>query len=880
MKARLERWLARCAALQFPSSDRAVVEGDLLEEAAERARDGLPVRRWLAMQLIRSALPNVDRRLRSRRNLNGRGARGDGGMRMIGRDLRLALRGMRRSPGFAALLTLTLALGIGANTLIYSVVDNVVLNPFPFPEPSRLVGVGPVFPRLNQELSFWESLSPAEYEDIATGSRTLERVVAWDMGNRELSGEGPPERVMTAFWWGDALETLDVRAAAGRGFLPEETTTGARVAILSHRVWQRMFGGDPGLVGRTVSVNGDPHEVVGIMPARTLIYGTDLWTPMPIGPSAYPRGRRQFQVLARIRPAAMMAQVEEDLQQIAGRVERDHVGEFEEYAGWRLVPATWNDVNVRTLRPAAIVLIGAVGFVLLMVCVNVASLALARSTGRRREVAVRSALGAGAGSIARQLLTESMVLATVGAMIGALLAWAGTVAVSAVIPLLNLPIPAEVGLNGRVLGMTALITVAVGLLTGLAPTLQALRSDVQTVLKTDAANMAGGRRHGVQRVFVAVEVTLAFVLLAGGGLLANSFVRLNRADPGFHTTNMLTMRLTLPPQRYDGDRIVPFFQTLRERVEGLPGVVAAGVTTQFPGAVFTRIQFSIEGREQTAEDALPSAYATLIDDAYFATLGLTPLRGRFPQAGESVPRIVINEAAARQFFGATDPVGQRIRLGEGPSLEIVGVAPSVHNAGLERSPAPEMFGPMEVMGGGNNQYFLLVRTTGDPRSVLPAIREVVRGLDPEQPIYAIRTMEETYASALMTRRLTVSALALFALIALTLAAVGISGVVSYAVSERTREIGLRVALGAGTREVRWLVIRQALLPVGLGAAAGLVLALLTGRLLSAQLYGVQPADPATFGGVLLVFAVVALLASYVPARRATRLDPLVALRGD
>jgi predicted permease len=376
-----------------------------------------------------------------------------------------------------------------------------------------------------------------------------------------------------------------------------------------------------------------------------------------------------------------------------------------------------------------------------------------------------------------------------------------------------------------------------------------------------------------------VEVALAVVLLVGGGLLVNSFVRLQRVDAGFDTSNLLTMRLTLPPERYaEQADVTAFFDRLRDGVEALPGVASAGVTTQLPGGVFSRRSFEIAGAAPVDEGALPTAYTTVVDDAYFTALGLEPARGRFPVRGEARPVAVVNEALAQRWFPGEDPVGRQVRVA-GFDLDIIGIAPSVRNGGLERPAEPEMFAPIAAAGGGN-QFFLLVRTSVDPRAALPAIRTLVQSMDPDQPIYAVRTMDEVYANALTARRFTMFALALFAALALVLAAIGIYAVVAYAVSERTREIGVRVALGANHGEVRWLVVRQALVPVTLGALAGLAASLAVDRLLASQLFDVRPADPLTLAAVLGVFFSVALLASWLPARRATRLDPLHALRSD
>ncbi|HKG90903.1 MAG TPA: ABC transporter permease, partial [Gemmatimonadaceae bacterium] len=808
-------------------------------------------------------------------------------MQTLGTDLRYAVRTLRRNLAFAALTAATLALGIGAATIVYSVVDGVVLDPFPYPEPGRLVGVGPEYPRLGRELSFWEVISPAEYLDIRAQSRTLERVVAWDMGNRQIAGESDaPERVFSAFWYGDAFPTLGVAPALGRGFSAQEVERGERVAVISHRLWLRRFGGDPGMVGRAVSVNGDPYTVVGVMPPRTLVYGTDLWLPMWATPEQVPRDARQFQVLGRLRAGATLAQANAELATIARRVEQAHGAEFKEYAGWRLVGRTWTDINVSMLRPAALVLLGAVGFVLLLVCVNVASLLLARSAGRRREVAVRSALGASRGRVVRQLLTESVVLALLGGALGAALALWGTTALAAFLQTLPLPIPGDVRLNPRVLAVAAGITVAAGILFGLAPALEVTRPDVQGALKSDGGGSIGSaRRHRMQRVFVGVEVALALVLLAGGGLLVRSFLRLQRVDAGFDARGVLTMRLTLPREKYAPAAIAPFFQQLAERVGAVPGVRAVAFGSQFAPMTFQRAQLEIEGRDAAREGQLPVAFLTQTSDGYFRALGVPLRRGRVPDErdGDQAPPVaVINEEAARRLFPGQEPIGRRLRTSKtGRWFEVVGVVGTTRNAGLDRPPQPEVFSSVRQALGQNNQLFLLVRAdpaAGDPRRLLPLVRREVRALDPDQPVYAVQTVEEAFATAAGPRRAATLTLTLFGLFALALAAVGIYGVVSYAVSERTREIGVRIALGARAGQVRRLMVRQAMLPVALGAAAGSAGAVALGRAMGGILFEVRGSDPLTLGSAVALLGAVALAASYLPARRASRLDPVAALR--
>jgi predicted permease len=804
-------------------------------------------------------------------------------MMQLLQELRYGVRSIRRNPLFSLVVACTLGLGIAANTVVFSAVDGVVLNPFPFPEPDRLVGVGTAYPRIGAELAFWENLSPAEYRDIAENSRTLEHVVAWDMGNRQVTFGETTENVFSGFWFDDAFPTLGMAPVAGRGFTREELDRGDRVAVLSDRVWQGRFGGDPSLVGGTILVNGDPYTVIGIMPERGQIYGMDLWIPLGASPTAFPRNRRQMQVLARIAEGETLSSVNAELATIAGRVATEFGSEFEEYEGWELRAVTWNEINVRALRPAALVLLGAVVFVLLLVCANVASLLLARGASRHREIAVRSALGAGRGRLLGQLLAESVILALAGGVIGVAIGWAGTSVVSDVVGSLALPIPGQIGINGRVLGFTALVSIAAGLAFGAVPAFHVSRTDLQRTLQAESNAVSGSRgAMRLQRAFVGIEVALALALLAGAGLLVSSFLNLGRVQPGFDSSNVLTMRLTLAWERYDPDGIEPFFQELREQVSAIPGVVAVGTTSQFPPGVFSRNQLLIEGAPTQSEAAIPVAYTTLISPGYFDAMRMTVLRGRgLTEADRATsPWVaVIDETAARRYFPDTDPIGQRIRIdADAPWMEIVGVTAATQNTGLDREPQPELFGSSVQMGGLSNQMFLVVRTSVAPRSVLPAVREAVVSIDPEQPVYLIRTLEEALAQTQATRRLSMYSLGILALFALLLAAVGIYGVVAYAVSRRTREIGVRMALGAARSQVLGLVVRQALLPVAIGAGVGIAAAVATGRLMSSLLFGVSGGDPVTLIASAAVLGTAALLASWLPARRAVALDPVQALR--
>ncbi|MGW8265586.1 MAG: ADOP family duplicated permease, partial [Longimicrobiales bacterium] len=690
--------------------------------------------------------------------------------------LRRTLITLRRSPGFTLVVILTLAVGIGANTVVFSVVDGTILNPFPYPEPERLVGVGTVFPRLNQELGFWEVLSPAEYRDIADQSRTLEKISAWDMGYRQIAGTATPTSVFTAFWWGDALSTLGVSPAAGRGFLPEETERGDAVAIISHRLWESQYGGDPGVVGTAILVNGEPYTLVGVMPPRALIYGTDLWIPMPVGPEVYPRNRRQFQLLARLAEEVTLEEANTELEGISRRVEGAFVQEFPEYGEWRLAASTWTDINVQTLRLAAFILLGAVGLVLLLVCANLANLLLARALKRHKEFSVRAALGAGRGRILVELLSLSTVLGILGGAAGIGLSVLGIRALLTVVDVMGLPLPAEPELNLRVLLFTGGISVFTGLLFGVIPALQVSRIDLLSALQSEGRGSAGGRgRQRMQRTLVGVETAVALALLIASGLLVNSFLRIQRVDPGFDPDRILTMRLTLPWEDYDMASIMTFFQELRTRVEALPGVASAAVANQYPPSVFLNSRFSVEGEVYAEGGTLPQAYLTLVSPGFFEALGIRLLAGRTLDPGDrpgSREVAVVNQAAARRFFGGENPIGRRFRIGgpqeEGDWIEVVGVVADTRNRALDARPQPEIYGSTHQVPGGN-QFFLIVRATGDPMGLLPSIRRTVAAMDPDQPVYAIRTMDEALAASVAPKRIATLALSFFAAFALLLA---------------------------------------------------------------------------------------------------------------
>lgn len=879
---------ARLLELVADPETRDAQLGDLAEEFEERAiRDPRAAIAWYRRQVGSSIGPNLTRRAhRALRVVTNR--TGEGRMKTLWHDLRLAMRGARKNFAFSVVIVGTLALGIGANTTIFSIVYGLVLDPFPFPEPDRIVGVGTAYPRLGSSLGYFENLSPAEYLDIRDNASTLEDVVAWDMGNRQIDTDGPPENIFSAFWWGDALGTLEMDALLGRGFAADEVTTGANVILIGEDLWTTRFGADSTLIGQSLSVNGQPYTLIGVFPAGVDLYGTELWMTMPVGPEVYDRNRRQFQVMGRIVEGSTLGAVNAELEGLARRVEQAHVAEFEEYEGWRMQASTWSDVNSQFFRTGVWVLLGAVGFVLLLVCANTANLLLARARGRRREMALRTALGASRGRIVGQLLTESVSLSLLGGAAGIGLAWLGVQGVGAFLTTVGLNLAGTVALNGPVLAFTAVVSIASGILFGIAPALQASQIGIAAALKADGNGAtATGSRQTLQRSLVAIEVALAFVLLAGGGLLVNSFLRVGQVDPGFAMDNVLTMRLTLSRDRYPGGAGPAFFRQLTERLEQLPGIEQAGAGTQFPPVAFAFRQIFFDGPEADAEATLPTTLTTIVTPGYFETLGVPLLRGRDfdDRDAEGSPlAAVVNQEVVDRFFPGQDPIGRRLKLGEAgadvPWWEIVGVVGATRNLGLDQDPFPEVFAVHEQVGGAQNQLFLVLRTRDEPAGMLPAVRQAILEMDPEQPVYAVRTIEQTYNQGIAPMRATTLLLSVFAAFALVMAAVGIYSIVSFTVGERTQEIGVRVALGADAGRVRGLVVRQALLPVLIGAAIGLGLALAVSGALSRMLFEVTGSDPLTLGSVAVLLILVAAAASWVPAYRAARMDPVEALRSD
>jgi predicted permease len=882
----------------YPAAFRRRYEQELLHMVAGERRASGPqgpagaCRFWLS--IVRDLLMTAARlRLRQASRALGTAVGGDVPrlpqpakrtiMDTLLQDVRYALRQFAHRPGFAAIAALSLAIGIGGNSLIYGLVDGFVLNPFPYPEPGRLLSIGVTFPKLSSETSYVEVLSPAEYADIRA-SRSFAHTASFDLGNRNISGGDVPERVFTALVLDDPFPVIGMRPELGRGFTREELgPAGARVAIISHRLWQNRFGGDPNILNRSIRIGGESSSVVGVMPRGLVLIGTDLWIPWGGDPAAVPRNVRQFTILARLAPGATITTANAELASIAGRVDLEERAKFKEYEGWRLTATPWAAALLQDVRPAAFLLLGAVAFVLLIACANLTNLFLARSTSRQRELAVRLALGAARWRLARHLLTESLLLSLAGAAAGLLLAYVGLKGAGALIPSQFAFLDLRAGINGRVLAWSLTLSILSALLVALLPAFQAARTDPHESLKSDTRSGPGRAGSRLRQTLVVAEIALSVVLLLAAGLLLRSFLNVQRVDPGFEPRGVLTMRLTLPREKYQGDRINDFFDALQERIAAIPGVRAVSAASQFPSMGAQDTQFALEGRQQPA-GALPTALITVATPSHFEAIRVPLRAGRVFSPTDRLDRVpvaIVNQTFANRYLPGVDPLGQRLAIGSPdrarPFATIVGVVSDFRNNGTTQPIRPEIFIPVRQQTAWN-QLFLLIRSDGLAGSLLPAVRQAVLALDAEQPVYAIQTLEEAMAVSSFQQRISALLLASFALVALLLAAVGIYGVMSYAVSARTQEMGVRLAIGAQRRDVVWLVLAQVLRLSAAGLCIGLVILFAGSQALSGLLFGVRPLDPATIGLVSGVLGAVALLAAWAPAYRASRVDPIEALR--
>jgi putative ABC transport system permease protein len=796
-------------------------------------------------------------------------------MEHLWQDLRYALRTFAKQPTFALTAILTLALGIGANAAIFGVVNSVLLRPLPFPEPDELAVLWGHYPDFGRT-----STSAPDFRDWREGIAAFEHLSAFTQGSINLAGGGEPEQVRGARVTANFFQTLGVAPALGRTFVDGEDREGAPdVAVIGDGLWRRRFAADPAMVGRAITINDRPFTVAGVMPPGFTSGGEDeLWIPLDVENPGYPRRGEFLTVIGRLRPGATVAQAQSQLDAVVRRLAQQYP---ETNASIQGEVVSMQADLVREARPALLIFTGAVALVLLIACANVANLLLARASARQREVAVRLALGASRGRLVRQLLTESVLLAVIGAAAGLVLAaWAldalrasGTTFV---------PRLTEIRIDWMVAGYSLALAVGTGILFGLAPAVRLVSAHgLPAALKEGARGAtAGGLR--LRNALVLGEAALAIVLLAGAGLLLRSFVRLNQVDMGFDPRGVLTYELILPTARYpDEATLVPMIDRLVERTRGIPGVNAVAVSSDLPLESTNYLTFDLEGRVDT--DGSGDLQPFRVTPEHFAVLGIPLRSGRLLAESDdaSAPAVaVVNEELVRRFLGGQDPIGRRIQVSDGAdsAATIVGVVGDVAQEGVSAAPYAQVYQP--IAQGPTRSVRVAIRTAGEPLAIANQARAALAAVDPQLPLTKLRTMEDRLAGSLTQPRVSMAVLGVFALLALVLAAIGIYGVLSYAIARRTREIGIRIALGAQPGDVRRLVIGQGMRPVVGGVLLGVGGALLLTRLMQGLLYGVSPSDPGTLAGVALLLSAVALFATWLPARRATRVDALEALRSE
>ena len=799
-------------------------------------------------------------------------------MDSIIKDIRYGLRSLLKRPGFTVIALVALALGIGANTAIFSLVNAVVLQPLPYPDPDRLVWV---FGNVRNGTSR-ASVAPGDFLDFRSQNQTFEQFAASGTVPLplNLTGSGEPERLSASLVTGNYFQAFGVVPALGRGFSLENEKPGQdQVTVLSHAFWQKNFGGDPGIVNKTITLSGKAYVVIGVMPDIRLPQAAQLWVPMNFDadPEMKQRHAHFLRPIGRLKEGVSLAQAQADTDRIAAQLEQQFP---DSNTGWNLRLVSLREQLLGGSRTMVFILFGAVGLVLLIACANVANLLLVRAAAREKEIALRTALGASRFRIVRQMITESLLLSILGGVLGALLAtWGVQVLVS--LSENAIPPTVKVGIDATVLGFTLLISLITGILFGLAPAFRTMKVNLIDSMK-DGIRGSGesALRNRTRSLLVVFESAVAVMLLIGAGLLVRSLIALQQVDPGFDANNVLTMRVELAMAKYDTpEKASNFFEQLEGRVANLPGVEAAGLVTELPlSGQPNDMPFIVEGRPPVALNERLGADFRRVNTQYFDALRIPLLRGRnFTEQevrqGDKV--LVVSQGLVDVAFPNEEALGKRIITGmRSEPYEIIGIVGDIYHRSLEVPPYATMYFPTRQAGREN----LVIRTQGDPLNIAGSVRKEIRALDPDQPVAAVRPMTEWVHSSVATPRYRTTLLTLFAVLAMILAATGIYGVMSYSVAQRTHEIGVRMALGARQFDVLKLVVRQGMLLALIGVVVGLGGAYALTRVMSSLLFGITERDPLTFGVVAALLMAVAFLACFVPARRATKVDPLTALR--
>src|SRR5690349_11345193 len=790
-------------------------------------------------------------------------------------DLRYAIRMMAKRPGFTIIAAVTLALGIGANTAIFSAVNAILLKPLPFPESEQIVDVSETFK------DGWGSVSVPYYEDWKNQNTVFAGIAAYTGTSFNLSTTETPQRVPGIRVSANYFDVLGVKPELGRAFVSGEDVAGNdRVVLIGDDLWRRNFAADPGIINREIAVNGEKYTVVGVMPRElSSLYRTvQMWSPLvfPEQDRAN-RGDHKYSVVGRIKSGVTLAQAREQMNAIAQRLE-------EQYKNGRGVQLTqFEELWVSGVRSTLLMMMVAVGFVLLIACTNVANLLLARATVRRREISIRVALGAGRGRLIQQFLTEGLLLSVIGGALGIALAW-WLMNVLGKLAFPFLPRAQEIRIDARVLLFTLGISILTSVVFGLIPSLQAGKTDVQQTLKEGGNTMSAGIVGGWLRpTLVVIEVAAAVVLLIGAGLMIRSVMRIREVQTGLQPQNLLTAKISLPREKYkDSESANRFYDQVLERLNNVPGVESAGLTSHLPvEEMGSNANITVEGKTYPPNEG-PLVEFRVVSDNYFKTANIPLLRGRIfskEQGDDNQPVVVINDAMAKQIWPNEDPIGKRV--GDDTQVTVIGVVGNVKNYGLLKPTIPELYAPYKLKNFWADMRWnmrLLVRSSVDDSNVAAAIRREVQAVDPAQPIYAVNSMNLVIENTVKDKSVNTTLLSVFAGVSLLLAVIGVYGVMSYTVAQHTREIGIRMALGAQPRSILNLIVGRGIVLVSVGAVIGVVASFGLTRFIENMLFGVTPTDPLTFVMIVALLGFVALLACLIPAQRAMRVDPIVVLR--
>ena len=791
------------------------------------------------------------------------------------RDVRFSIRQLLKSPGFSVVAILTLALGIGASSAIFSVVNGVLLRPLPYPEPDALVRVHEIVPQYGRF-----SVAPANFLDWRKQSTSFERMAAYGGTSGTMVWDDGPERVQGANVSWDLFDLLKVRPALGPGFEEKHDRPGSNdVLVLSHGLWLRRFGGDPSVIGRSVNFSGRPSTIVGVMPdgfyypSRT----AEFWRPIAINPANAPRGAHFIGVVARLKPGVALDTAGAEMKGIAERLALQYPDNSAKESA-EVVPLL--EQVVGTIRPALVTLLIAVGVVVLIVCANIANLLLVRASIREREVAIRTALGAGRARLVLQMLAESLVLSLTGGALGLGLAYLAIPAIRT-LSAGGIPRVADVSIDGTVLMFTLVASVLTGVIFGLVPAWQSSRAGAGAALKEGGRSNVGGGGRWMRSALLVGEVALSLVLLVGAALLLRSFAKLTNVDPGFQPEGVLAFQVSLPAAAYGDDaKVGQYFDSLLERLATTPSVKSAAAVQTLPFRGDYVLSVEIKGKPAPKPGEEPSANYRAVTPEYFTTLGIPARRGRTftrQDTGTSPKVVVVDEAFVRKHYPGEEALGRRLDIGNGTDdAEIIGIVGSVNYAGLDALPSPTMY--MPVTQDGFSTLWVMARTDRDPNALQPTVRQIVRDLDSNLPAYSMTPLVDVVSESVAQRRFSMLLILLFGVVALFLSAVGLYGVVAYTVSLRTREIGLRMAIGAMPSDVMKMILGGGMKLAALGVALGVVAALALSQLVEAMLFEVEPSDPASFAATAVLLLAVAALACYIPARRAMRVDPMVTLQ--